>query len=410
MKKKAKICITVLLVNVAIILSLAFFVPFSSIKSLPDNMFCNFEAIENINKNKIFGNFVSAKYKNNVEVSTSGENFIKVDLKLLNLITLKTFNAVNTSGSTLFAGGDIVGFALKGKGVVVISGGEVETENGIVCTTQHSDIKKGDIILKIEGEDVKSVADICRVANAEKNKDRSLSLILQRGDKQIETTIINALDKNSKLYKLGLWVKDDVSGIGTLTYIAKDSGRFGALGHAISDNDTKTIYNINSGEMYPCTVIGLKKGAKGRAGELRGLFMQGKSNKIGNVDKNCESGVFGFVCTNKHIEAGKDEFEIGGRLFAKPGKAYIRTAIDGNLKKDYEIEIVKTNYQSSSNEKSMIIRVTDKALINKTGGIIQGMSGSPIIQNGKIIGAVTHVFLNDPTKGFGVYLDWMINQ
>ena len=125
MKKKAKICITVLLVNVAIILSLAFFVPFSSIKSLPDNMFCNFEAIENVNKNKIFGNFVSAKYKNNVEVSTSGENFIKVDLKLLNLITLKTFNAVNTSGSTLFAGGDIVGFALKGKGVVVISGGEV---------------------------------------------------------------------------------------------------------------------------------------------------------------------------------------------------------------------------------------------------------------------------------------------
>ncbi len=410
MSKKAKIYITVVLFNVAIILALAFFVPFASIKSLPNNLFGDFEIIENINKSKIFGNFITAKYQNNVEASTSGQNFVKVDLKLLNLITLKTLNVVNTGDSKLFAGGDIVGFALKGNGVVIISGGEVETENGIICTTQNSNIKKGDIILKIEGEDVKSVADICRVANAEKNKGRQLAITLQRGDKQIETTIANALDKNSKIYKLGLWVKDDVSGIGTLTYIVKDSGRFGALGHAISDNDTKTVYNINSGEMYPCTVIGLKKGTKGRAGELKGFFMQGKNNKIGNVDKNCESGVFGTVCTNKYIEKGKDEFAVGGRLFAKPGKAFIRTAIDGDLKKDYEIEIVKTNYQSSSNEKSMVIRVTDKALINKTGGIIQGMSGSPIIQNGRIIGAVTHVFINDPTKGFGVYLDWMINQ
>ena len=225
-------------------------------------------------------------------------------------------------------------------------------------------------------------------------------------DDVIETTIKSALDRYSGIYKLGLWVKDDISGIGTLTYIKKEDYRFGALGHAICDNDTKTIYNINSGEMYPCTVLGIKKGTKGKAGELKGLFFQGKNNKLGLVDNNSEAGVFGNI--TKEVK-DKEVLKAGGRLYAKPGKAYIKSAIDGELK-DYEIEIIKTNYQSSSNEKSMVIRVTDKELLQKTGGIIQGMSGSPIIQNGYIIGAVTHVFINDPTRGFCIYLDWMINQ
>ena len=158
-----------------------------------------------------------------------------------------------------------------------------------------------------------------------------------------------------------------------------------------------------------CLLEYVKKGTKGHAGELKGLFMQGKSNRLGIVDKNDDCGVFGKIeCEN--ICNTKDTLLAGGRLYAKPGKAYIRTSVDGNIKKDYEIEIVKTNYQSSSNEKSMVLRVTDKELLSKTGGIVQGMSGSPIIQNDRVIGAVTHVFINDPTKGFGIYLDWMINQ
>ena len=159
--------------------------------------------------------------------------------------------------------------------------------------------------------------------------------------------------------------------------------------------------------MYKCSILGLKKGTKGRAGELKGLFIQNKNNKLGEVDKNSDCGVFGNVTTNF---SNREKMLAGGRLYAKPGKAFIRTSIDNGEMKDYEVEIIKTNYQSSSNEKSMVIRVTDKELLKKTGGIIQGMSGSPIIQNNRVIGAITHVFINDPTKGFGIYLDWMINQ
>lgn len=383
--------------------------PFFAIFSLSNVLNGSIKDIEFINSQKTFGNFITAKFDKKVMATNSTyANKIKVDLKLLNLFTIKSFYLSNEE-INVYVGGDVMGFSLDGDGVVIIGVGGVETETGKVNTVQNGNIKKGDIIKKIEGESISSVADICRVVNLEENKNRSLQVEIKRNDNTFETAILNALDKNSGIYKLGLWVKDDVSGIGTLTYIREDDGRFGALGHSICDNDTKTVYNIDGGEMYPCTVIGLKKGMKGKPGELKGLFMQGKNNKRGIVDKNTEYGVFGSVCDEK-LQYGKEILPAGGRLTAKPGKAYIRSSIDGNSTKDYEIEIVKTNYQSSSNEKSMVIRVTDKELLEKTGGIVQGMSGSPIIQNGKVIGAITHVFINDPTKGFGVYLDWMINQ
>ena len=378
--------------------------PFVSIYNLSNILNANFDAVDYINKNKIFGRFVNAEYDNQVMASDGNEKPI-VNLKLFNAFTIKKFS-LNADDIDVYAGGDIVGFSLNGDGVVVIGFGKVSTVAGEFDTIENSDIKKGDIIKEIEDEKIKSVADICRVVNKEENKNKPLGVKLKRNDGMVETTIKSALDKYSGIYKLGLWVKDDVSGIGTLTFVKKENNRFGALGHAICDGDTKTIYNIDSGEMYPCTVLGIKKGTKGKAGELKGLFFQGKNNKLALVDNNSEAGVFGNMI--KEVK-DKDILKAGGRLYAKPGRAYIKSAVDGELK-DYEIEIIKTNYQSSSNEKSMVIRVTDKDLLRKTGGIIQGMSGSPIIQNGYVVGAVTHVFINDPTKGFGIYLDWMINQ
>lgn len=383
-------------------------IPFLAIYNLPKTINLNIEDLDDFVHEKPFGKFISCSINGDVSVSTNNVNNLEVDLKIFNLISVKKLK-VNTEEIDVYAGGDIVGFSLNGDGVVVVLTGDVETENGVVDTLKNSDIKKGDIIKKINGEDVNSVADICRIANKEENKNKELDVFLLRNSKEINTKIKSALDKNSKIYKLGLWVKDDASGIGTLTFIKKIDGRFGALGHAICDNDTKTVFNINSGEMYKCTIIGLNKGSKGRAGELKGLFMQGKNN-IGKVDKNCDFGVYGNVNFESDILDNKTAFKAGGRFYAKPGKAYIRTAIDGKNIKEYEVEIVKTNYQSTSNEKSMVIKVTDKELLSKTGGIIQGMSGSPIIQDNRIIGAITHVFINDPTKGFGIYLDWMINQ
>ena len=400
---------------IGLVLVLAFFAyvffttPFISIFALSDTVNLSLDDVQNIAGSKPFGNFIGCDISGNVQVS-SGQNEAgyQLKLKLFNLVTIKTIK-LNTLDEELFVGGDIVGFALNGDGVVVITISNVETENGVVETLRDSDIKRGDIIKKIAGEDVESVADICRIVNSAENKGKTLDVEVLRDEKTISTTITPALDKNSRIYKLGLWVKDDASGIGTLTYVKKDDLRFGALGHAICDGDTKTVFNIHSGKVYPCTIIGINKGAKGKAGEMKGLFLQGKNN-YGNVDKNCGYGVFGTMNKDCKLLKEKQTLKAGGRLYAKPGKAYIRTSIDGKEIRDYEIEIVKTNYQSTNNEKSMVIKVTDKELLKKTGGIIQGMSGSPIIQNERIVGAVTHVFINDPSKGFGIYLDWMINQ
>lgn len=384
-----------------------FTTPFNVIYSL-DTINCGENAVKEINCNHIFGNFVTACNRDYTTASLTS-NKMCVDLKLFNLIKLKSIY-VNTEEIPLYVGGDIVGFSLNGDGVVIIGTGKVDSKNGSIDTVAVGDIKKGDVIKEIEGESVRSVVDIYKIINKDGNKDRQLSIKLKRNGDIIETQILNTYDVNSGTYKLGLWVKDDLSGIGTLTYIRQDNKRFGALGHAICDGNTKTIYPIESGTMYPCTVIGINKASKGRAGELKGLFMQGKNNALGTVDKNCKSGVYGNVPEQSAVLSSKQTLLAGGRMYAKPGKACIRSSIDGNTIKDYEIEIVKTNYQSSSNEKSMVIKVTDKELLKKTGGIVQGMSGSPIIQNGRVIGAVTHVFLNDSTKGFGIYLDWMINQ
>ena len=400
------ICLCILLTIFGILVFIE--TPFLAISNLSNIVNASFEEIEDINKNHIFGKFIVADYKKERSVSFGNNQQMQVSLKFLNLFTIKTFS-VNNEEIEVYPGGNVIGFTLNGDGVVVLGKSAVSTENGNIETTKNSDIQNGDLIKKIEDEQVQSIADIYRITNKIENTNRELSISLTRNGREIDTTIKNVLDKNSGIYKLGLWVKDDVSGIGTLTYIREDNNRFGALGHSIYDNDTKTIYDISDGDAFNCTVIGINKGTKGKAGELKGLFVQGKNNKIGKIDKNCEYGVFGEIDLEK-VNYTQKPLKAGGRLSAKQGKAYIRCCLDGKNFDDYEIEIIKTNYQSRSSEKSMVIKITDEELLKKTGGIVQGMSGSPIIQGGKVVGAVTHVFLNDATKGFGIYLDWMINN
>jgi len=198
-------------------------------------------------------------------------------------------------------------------------------------------------------------------------------------------------------------------GVGTLTFYNDTTKRFGSLGHAITNSTNKSNIEVTSGDIYNCKIVGVKIGYNGVAGELLGTFSLNQDS-IGNVDKNCNFGVYGYMTDSKSITENKTPIELGGRVSIKPGKAKILSCIDGENIEEFDIEIIKTNYQKSENEKSMVIRVIDKELLSKTGGIVQGMSGSPIIQNGKLVGAVTHVFLNDASKGFGLYIDWMINQ
>lgn len=381
-------------------------VPFSTIYNLDDNLVIASYEVEEFLQSKPFGNFINFTLHDEQNCSS---NTLKIDVNLFSKIKLKTLN-VEVNDIEVFTGGNVVGFSLSSNGVIVIGSGKVETINGPVDCIEDSNIKVGDVIFEINEEKINKVSDLTNIVNKKQYEGKELKLKVKRKDKVFETTITPAKDIQSNQYKLGLWIKDDASGVGTLTYIRKDNYRFGALGHSISENGSKEPFSLSGGDMYTCNVIGVNKGAKGKPGEVKALFIQGK-NSIGDVDKNTKYGVFGNYNQDKVSNLDEKKLmKVGGRFTAKPGKAKIRCALDGKETKDYDIEIIKTNYQNSSNEKSMVIRVIDKELISKTGGIIQGMSGSPILQNDKVIGAVTHVFVSDPTKGFAVYLDWMINE
>lgn len=379
------------------------FVPFREINNLPENVSITMDAIDEINQSKMFGKFVSLNYNQTVKAGTKEEEQL-IKVKLFNMLTIKTLK-VGLNSKQVYVGGNTVGFSLNSKGVILIGNMDIQTKDGKVNTLNDSKLENGDVILKIGEYEIEKIADINKVTENYSQEMGELKVVANRNGEEYETTIMPALDIYTNTYKLGIWVKDETSGVGTLTYINKEDGSFGALGHSISDNDTKTAINVTSGGMYPCTVLGLKKGEKGKPGEVRALFLP--KNKIGEVQKNSNYGIFGTIDNLEEVANGKQLLSTGGRLTARPGKAKIRSDLSGTIK-DYDIEIIKTNYQHSSSEKSMVIKVCDSELIELTGGIIQGMSGCPIIQNDRVIGAITHVYVNDPLKGFGIYLDWMI--
>ncbi len=333
----------------------------------------------------------------------------QVKFKLFNLINIKNLKVKIPGDDTVLAGGNCVGIGLKSKGVVIVGSNYIITKEGNVSPFKDSNLQVGDVILQMNEQTVNKMDDISEVLKVYKG-DGGIVVIATRKNERFETTIHPAFDMQTKTYKLGLWIRDDAVGVGTLTFVnPSNDDRFGSLGHAIMDSDTKVKFEVSGGEVYKCNVVGVKKGQRGKPGELMGLFLSGEKNQLGTVDKNSEHGVYGNIQNQAFLQSLK-EYEVGGRLTAKPGKAKILTCLNGTEVKEYSIEIIKTNYQSKPNEKSMVIKVTDPALLNTAGGIVQGMSGSPIIQGGKIIGAVTHVFVNDPTKGFGLYLDWMLGE
>lgn len=368
-----------------------------------------YASLDDINyaiKHKVLGSFYTLSHSKDLSADENN-NLLKIDVKFLNLITVKSYY-VNTKEEEIYAGGNAVGVYLNTKGVILMGSNSIITKEGLVDTLKDSPLSVGDLILKINDEIIYNIDDIVTIINKEENKGKPAKITYIRKNKEFETYVLPALDIQTGEYKLGIWVKNDASGVGTLTYVSKD-GKFGALGHSINIGGTNQAYNINGGKLYNCNIIGVNIGQKGKAGELKGLFLQGK-NVQGEIERNESTGIYGNMCENSSLfeNVKQRAYKIGGRFSARPGKAKILACVSGNTVKEYDIEIIKTNYQNTSKEKSMVIKVTDKELLEKTGGIVQGMSGSPIIQNGKIIGAVTHVFINDPTKGFGLYLDWMM--
>lgn len=315
---------------------------------------------------------------------------------ILTLITILSFTPIKTYANEeqIFLGGMPAGFSLSTRGAFVVGICDVITEDGIKSPSKDANIKVGDTILCIDNIEVNNAKDLEKVVK----NDLEKNLTIKRQGEIIVEIIKPAKDVNGK-YKLGIFIRDEISGVGTITFIKGD--KFASLGHPVIKEDGKTL-DITGGTLYNCNITGAVKGERGKAGELRGIFL--RNENIANIEKNTSCGVYGTL--NKNFDKSKlIKTKIGQ---AKPGSAKILSTIDDQTSKYYDISIVKVDNSQSS--KNFVIKINDKRLIEKTGGIVQGMSGSPIIQDGKLVGAVTHVFINDPTRGFGISINKMLNN
>lgn len=322
------------------------------------------------------------------------KGFFSVVVIILAICSFGVRNSYAVS-EKVYLGGMTAGFSLFTKGAAVIGLCDVITDDGINSPSKVAGIEVGDVILSIDGQEVNSAQDIEKVV-----KNKELKIKIERNGEITEKMLVPAKDVNGKL-KLGVFIRDCINGIGTVTYL-KD-GKIASLGHpVISDNGE--ILQIVKGSMFSCYITNVIKGERGKAGELRGVF--DRTCEMAKIEKNCISGVYGSIVKDGFDTSSLKEVFVGE---AKAGEASIFSTVNGNEICEYSILIVKVDSENGEN-KNFVIKVTDKKLIERTGGIVQGMSGSPIVQNGKLVGAVTHVFINDPTRGFGLSINKMINE
>ena len=329
-------------------------------------------------------------------------------IKLFGIIPIKKVELRVLPSRYLIPGGLSIGVSLYTKGTLVVGRGEVTDESGAkVSPAQSAGLRPGDVIMKINGVDVVDAAHLAQIVDTANGA--ALTLEARRNDEHISLRIQPVKERSEGKFKLGIWVRDSTAGVGTLTYYDPINDHFGALGHPITDYDTGDILDVRQGHIYYSKIIDVQQGVKGTPGELHGSFTD-QLGDIGVIEKN---GIFGIY--------GQSHVSFENPLYAQPmpiatqqeihlGKASILTTVESNGINEYQCEIVRLYPQSEAAPKSMVIQITDEELLAKTGGIVQGMSGSPILQEGKIIGAVTHVFYNDPTRGHGVYIEWMLQS
>lgn len=305
-----------------------------------------------------------------------------------------------TVPQTLIPMGKAVGIKLFSDGLLVVNLSESTDGEGNPSPAKSCGIRMGDLILEMNHENLKSTEQLQKAL--QENGDQSVSLTVKRGSKLLSfsTTPVSGEDG---VYRLGAWVRDSMAGIGTLTYYDPQTGMFGALGHGITDTDTTKLMPAASGSLMPASVAGVKKAASGAPGELTGDFKP--DIDIGILHCNSNEGVFG-VLTDQSLVSGT-ELPIAKSNEVRCGEATILSNVNGDEVEEYTVRITKI-LKSSDGGRDMMLRITDKRLLDRTGGIVQGMSGSPIIQNGKLVGAVTHVLVNDPTRGYGIFIENML--
>ena len=328
-----------------------------------------------------------------------------LSLDLFGLIRFKEIQVDVVNTQYAIPCGAPVGIYLKSNGVMVIGTSEITGHDGTSSEPAAGILKSGDYIESINGYHLETKEDLAEAVAA--LDTQSAVLTIRRGEEIMDVAIDPVTDRDGTK-KLGIWVRSDTQGIGTLTYLDLN-GRFGALGHGISDSDTGEVVQISQGALYDTEIVGIEKGSMGNPGVMSGVIYYGPGSLLGEINANSEVGIFGTANEKFRTAINMQPLEVGYRQDVKKGPALIRSGISGEIK-DYQIEIQKVDYSTSHQNKSLVIQVTDPELLALTGGIVQGMSGSPIIQNGKLVGAVTHVFIQDSTRGYGIFVENMLQN
>lgn len=328
----------------------------------------------------------------------------QVPVKLFGVLPVKNVDVKVIRKMKVAPSGEPIGIYVETNGLLVLDTAEIQGEDGLTYAPGENILKTGDYILKWNNEPVPTIAKLDQAI--QESGTKKVTVMIRRGNENLKVAM-KPVRSTDRTYKIGTWVREDTQGIGTLTYVTEE-GRFGTLGHGITDADTGMLLDLQGGELYQTRILGITKGASGEPGELQGYINMVADNEIGEITKNTELGVFGKMSQTAGDTYAGEYMSVGMKQEIRQGKAYVYVNLDG-IAQRYEIQIEQININSTDN-KSMVIRITDPRLLSMTGGIVQGMSGSPIIQNEKIIGAVTHVLVDDPTKGYGVFIENMLSQ
>ncbi|HPT75797.1 MAG TPA: SpoIVB peptidase [Defluviitaleaceae bacterium] len=333
---------------------------------------------------------------------------LDVKLKFLGIVPLKTVKVDIISQKELVPCGMTVGVNVSTDGIMVLGTGTVISEDGKEYTPSRGILKTGDLILKVNEKSIENKEEL--ISAIENSNGKVLKMTIKRDNELLEIYVTPIKSEIDKSYKIGAWVRDETQGIGTITYYNPKSYTFGALGHGITDIDTRKIIPIKNGKIMKAEITSIKKGRRGIPGELTGAIYDTEEAQLGTIELNTSQGIFGKLDPKKMKAFPKKSFPIAFQNEIHEGKAIILSNISGDKIEEFEIVIQKVSRFQQDISKGMIIKITDPRLLDKTNGIIQGMSGSPIIQDEKLVGAVTHVFVHDPTKGYGIFIENMLKN
>lgn len=347
---------------------------------------------------------IPSDHLNITQPTDADENSYVVECSLFGAIPVKKVEVDVVERQKVAPCGMPVGIYMKTQGVLIVGTGEVCDIHGDVQNPGGDLVHSGDYILAVNDVPVSEKEEVVQQISQAAGGKVKLTVLRDSDIVDLQAPVVQTKEKE---YKAGIWIRDDTQGIGTLTYVTED-GSFGALGHGINDIDTSTLLTLESGNIYDTKVCSIVKGMDGSPGEVGGIIDYQDEHILGTITENSDIGIFGKL-TREIAGEEQETMEVAYKQEVQTGPATIISEIAGE-KKEYQIEIERIHLNNNDANKSMVIHVTDPELLELTGGIIRGMSGSPILQNGRVIGAVTHVFVNDPSRGYGIFIENMLSR